>query len=82
MCTGALLALAVSVLHRQGQGVGVHGAIGSSDGALLFVWTLVAIGTTALFTLVPSAHARWSHRARRGGALALAAHRAGEGVPG
>ena len=39
----------------SGRGGGVHSAIGDSSGAFFFVWTLLAVGVTALFSLVLSA---------------------------
>lgn len=55
MFVGALLGLAVPVLHMSGRGVGVDSAIGNSSGAFLFVWTLIAMGVTALSSVVLSA---------------------------
>ena len=60
MFVGALLGLAVPVLHMSGRGVGVDSAIGSSSGAFFFVWTLLAVGVTALFSLVLSARGLWA----------------------
>jgi hypothetical protein len=60
MFVGALLGLAVPVLHMSGRGVGVDIAIGSSSEAFFFVWTLIAIGVTALFSLVLPARGLWT----------------------
>jgi hypothetical protein len=60
MLLGALLGMAVPVLHMMGSGVGAGGPIASSGGAFFFVWTLLALGVAALFSLVLSARGLWS----------------------
>ena len=60
MLLGALLGMAVPVLHMMGSGVGAGGPIAGSGGAFFFVWTLLALGVTALFSLVLSARGLWS----------------------
>ncbi len=60
MLLGALLGLAVPFLHMRGTGVGVDGPIARSSGAFFFIWTLVALGVTALFSVVLSARGLWS----------------------
>ncbi len=60
MLVGALLGTAVPVLHMMGSGVGVGGPIGGSGGAFFFIWTLLALGVTALFSLIRSARGLWS----------------------
>ncbi len=62
---GSLLALVVPVVHMMGKGVGVGGNIAKSSGALFFVWTLLALGVTALFSVILSARALWEHLPRR-----------------
>jgi hypothetical protein len=58
MLLGALLGMAVPVLHMRGSGVG--GPIASSSGAFFFIWTLIALGVTALFSLILSVRGLWS----------------------
>ena len=57
---GSLLALGVPVIHMMGKGVGVGSNIAKSGGAFFFVWTLIALGVTALFSVVLSARGVWS----------------------
>jgi len=38
-----------------GKGVGVGGDIANASGAFFFVWTLIALGVTALFSVILSA---------------------------
>jgi hypothetical protein len=54
---GSLLLLVVPVIHMKGAGVG--GAIAKSNGAFFFIWTLIALGVTALFSVILSARALW-----------------------
>jgi hypothetical protein len=56
---GGLLALGMPVVHMRGKGVGGEIATG---GAFFFVWTLLALGVTGLFTVILSARGLWSLR--------------------
>jgi hypothetical protein len=60
---GSLLGLLVPVIHMKGSGVG--GAIAKSSGAFLFIWTLLALGVTALFSVILSARGLWEQLTRR-----------------
>ncbi len=53
----SLLELIVPLIHMKGAGVG--GAIAKSNGAFFFIWTLLALGVTALFSVVLSARGLW-----------------------
>jgi len=57
---GSLLLLGVPVIHMKGKGVGVTSGIANSSGGFFFVWTLIALGVTALFSIVLSARGLWS----------------------
>jgi hypothetical protein len=63
MLLGSVLGSLVSVAHMRGAGL-VGGRIANSSGAFFFVWPLIALGVTALFSIVLSARGLWS---RRGG---------------
>ena len=56
---GSLLGLLVPVIHMKGAGVG---EIARSSGGFFFVWTLLALGVTAVFSLILSARGLWSLR--------------------
>jgi hypothetical protein len=56
---GSLLASLVPLVHFKGAGVG---AVAKSSGGFLFVWTLLALGVTALFSLILSVQGLWSLR--------------------
>jgi hypothetical protein len=55
----SLLELVVPVVHMKGAGVG--GAIAQSNGAFFFIWTLLTLGVTALFSVMLSARGVWEH---------------------
>jgi hypothetical protein len=53
----SLLGLLVPVIHMKGAGVG--GAIAKSSGAFFFIWMLLALGVTALFSVMLSVRGLW-----------------------
>ncbi len=55
----SLLGLGIPVLHMTGSGL-IGGDIANTSGAFFFVWTLVALGVTALFSVILSARGLWS----------------------
>jgi hypothetical protein len=57
---GSLLSLGVPVIHMRGNGVGVASGIANSSGGFFFVWTLIALGVTGLFSVILSARGLWS----------------------
>lgn len=59
---GSLLGLAAPILHMTGKGVGAGSRIAGSSGAFFFIWTLIALGVTALFSVILSARGLWSLR--------------------
>jgi hypothetical protein len=62
---GGLFALLVPLAHMRGKGVGVTSSIGHSSGHFFFVWVLIAIGVTGLFSVILSARGLWSLPWRR-----------------
>lgn len=62
---GGLFALVVPYAHMRGKGVGVASSLANSGGHAFFVWTLIAIGVTGLFSAVLAAHGLWSLPWRR-----------------
>ena len=57
---GSLLGSGMPVIHFMGKGVGVASRIGNTSGAFFFVWTLIALGVTAVFSVILSARGLWS----------------------
>lgn len=64
MIIGSLLGLAMPVIHVMGAGGVFRGQIAKSGGGVdfLFVWTLHALGVTAMFSLVLAARGLWGFR--------------------
>jgi hypothetical protein len=60
MLLGSLLGLLVPVLHMKGKGVG--GEIAESNGAFFFIWTMIALGATALLSFILSVRGLWTLR--------------------
>jgi hypothetical protein len=62
MLVFSLLSLGVPVIHMKGKGVGVASGIATSSEGFFFIWTLLAIGVTALFSVILSARGLWTLR--------------------
>ena len=62
---GSVLGLVIPVIHMKGTRGIIGGDIGNSSQAFLFVWTLLALGITATFSIILSARALWSLPWRR-----------------
>ena len=59
---GSLLGLFVPYVHMRGKGVGVASGIANSSGGFFFVWTLLAIGVTSLFSVILAGRGLWGLR--------------------
>jgi hypothetical protein len=59
----SLLGAGIPVIHMRGAGVG--GEFAKSSGAFFSVWTLLALGLTATFSVILSARGLWSLRGGR-----------------
>ena len=57
----SFLASGIPVVHMTGSGL-VGGKLANASGAFFFVWTLLALGVTALFSVILSARELWSLR--------------------
>jgi hypothetical protein len=55
----SLMAAGVPVLHMQGAGL-AGGRIANSSGVFIWVWTLISLGVTGIFSFVLSARALWN----------------------
>jgi uncharacterized Tic20 family protein len=64
MLLGSILGCLVSVAHMRGAGL-VGGRIANSGGKFFWVWTVLALGVTALFSVVLSARGLWAFPWRR-----------------
>jgi hypothetical protein len=55
----SILGAGVPVIHMMGSGL-VGGRIANSSGVFFWVWTLIALGVTATFSVILSARGLWS----------------------
>jgi hypothetical protein len=58
---GSILGAGVPVVHMMGRGL-VGGAIANSSGVFFWVWTLITLQVTAIFSLILSVRELWSLR--------------------
>lgn len=65
MLLGSILGSGVPVVHMMGKGL-VGGRIANSSGIFFWVWTLITLQVTAIFSLILSARGLWSLPWRRG----------------
>lgn len=56
---GSLLGAVVPVVHMIGAGL-VGGKIADSGGVFFWVWTLIALGVTSIFSVILSTRGLWS----------------------
>lgn len=66
MLLGSILGTIVSLAHMRGVGL-VGGRIANTSGMHFWVWTILTLQVTAIFSLVLSVIGLWSFRWRRGG---------------
>ena len=63
----SLFSMVVPLIHMSGRGVGAGSRIAGTHGGFFFIWTLIAIGVTALFSVILSVHGLWNLPWRRRG---------------
>ena len=56
---GSLIGLGIPIVHIAGAGGHINAGIEKSDDAYFFVWTLMTLGVTALFSIVLSILGLW-----------------------
>jgi len=62
---GSLLGAVVPVVHFSATGGVAAGEIAKSSGSLFFVWTQIALGVTAVFSVILSVRGLWKLRRGR-----------------
>ena len=62
---GSILGSGIPVVHMLGKGL-VGGRVANSSGIFFFVWTLITLQVTAIFSLILSVRGLWSLPWRRG----------------
>ena len=78
MLLGSLLGLFIAVIHMKGTNGVLGGGVGKSPEAFFFVWTLLALAVTAMFSAILSAHALWKLPSRRPRTLPMEKHSTAE----
>ena len=63
MLLGSLLGCVIPLAHMRGAGM-VGGRIANSSGMLFWVWTLIALGVTANFSVILSVRELWRSRSK------------------
>ena len=56
---GSILGSGIPVIHMMGSGL-VGGRIADSRGVFFWVWTLIALGVTSVFSVILSVRGLWS----------------------
>ena len=65
MLLGSLVSLGIPVIHMSGRGIGTASRVASTSGHHFFVWTLIMLGVSGLFSLVLSAQSLWTREWRQ-----------------
>ncbi|HEU4507325.1 MAG TPA: hypothetical protein VFR78_03735 [Pyrinomonadaceae bacterium] len=61
----SVLATGIPFIHMQGKGIGIASGIAGSSGGFFFIFTLLAMGVTAVFSVVLAVHGLWNLRRNR-----------------
>jgi hypothetical protein len=64
MLLGSLASLGLPIIHMSGRGVGTASRVANTSGYHFFVWTLIMLGATGLFSFVLSVQGLWSREWR------------------
>jgi hypothetical protein len=59
MLLGSLVSLGIPVIHMSGRGIGTASRVANTSGHHFFVWTLIMLGVSGVFSLVLSAQGLW-----------------------
>lgn len=62
---GSVFGLVAPIVHMKGNGGVMAGEVGKSNHSFFFVWTMLMLGVTALYSAVLSAQALWNLPWRR-----------------
>lgn len=65
MLIGSLLSFLVPFIHMSGKGIGAASRVAGSLGHFFFVWTLIMLGVTGLFSLVLAIQGLWKREWRQ-----------------
>jgi hypothetical protein len=56
---GSLVGMLAPIIHFRATGAVARGEIAQSSGGFFFIWALIALGVTALFSVVLAARELW-----------------------
>ena len=62
---GSIVSLGIPMIHMSGKGIGTASRVANTSGHRFFVWTLLMLAMSGLFSLVLSAQALWRRDWRR-----------------
>jgi hypothetical protein len=65
MLIGSLLSLGIPAIHMSGKGIGIASRVANTGGHHFFVWTLIMLGMSGLFSLVLAVQGLWNREWRR-----------------
>jgi hypothetical protein len=65
MLIGSLFSLGMPFIHMSGRGIGTASRVANTGGHHFFVWTLIMLGVSGLFSLVLAAQGLWSRAWRQ-----------------
>jgi hypothetical protein len=65
MLVGSLLSLGIPVIHMSGKGIGTASRVANTSGHHFFVWTLIMLGVSGLFSLVLAIQGLWRREWRQ-----------------
>jgi hypothetical protein len=65
MLLGSLASLGIPIIHMSGRGIGTASRVANTSGHHFFVWTLLTLGVSGLFSLVLSTQGLWRREWRQ-----------------
>ena len=65
MLIASLLSLGIPIIHMTGRGIGIASRVANTSGHHFFVWTLITVGVSGLFSLILSVQGLWNREWRR-----------------
>jgi hypothetical protein len=65
MLVGAALSVGIPIIHMRGRGIGVASRVANTPGHHFFVWTLIMLGVSGLFSVVLLARGFWKREWRQ-----------------
>lgn len=65
MFVGSLLALGLPIIHMSGRGIGTASRVANTSGHHFFVWTLIMLGVSGLFSLILSVQSLFAREWRQ-----------------